>query len=826
MREWGDGPTPRSEGHEGSGEHAVMGAPVPFEEGREDPVSARDRLAGMYAELGRTGDAVQLWLSVLDERLRDGSWLEALRICKLLRDCAPGETSGAERFSAAAQAAPDEAPPLYGALGAGSLHATLAVMRCVVAPAGTVVAVAGAAGESALLVLRGALRCTAPAGESAVRSRQLRAGDTCFDAALVVSMARTLTVTALEETVYFELPRAGFHEVTQRFPDALAALREVQKRRLVDGQPARAPLSSPANAPLPVETALALGRSERNLPAAGLGHLPVEVNPTSAHDASQGPSPRIAGRLTRGWLWLALLAGGVIAYERGAFDGLGAGLGARFGIPAELPLGARPMVPQALHGSDVEGQVAALFGAGAPNSLRRERPVVDQVAPGISFDEHGELVGNAAVMERLRRESEGGEGASSPRLARAAALVEQAPTASLALLPDGDESLAEDAEKRYRALIRARALDVLGRPLDAVATLRDLSLEVPFHQGLEAKQLELRVRSGRCIDGLPNARRLAADGGIEGTLAYLRLRLLCFGLVDEVIRDAGTLLALPRLPSLHQAQLHGMVALAHLQRDDVGRAFDACRKMTTLDPSHLETALVAARCAALGDLPVRADGVAPPRYDAERWVVSVAHLQRGETPPSWPDAPAWHRGTAFLRALEVLPKRGPIAAVDEARGALLAPPWDGSPVVPLTYTELAAVVGWLPSTHRAFAEALARALVGRTVDDDTREPWSALLKASVVYADRLHRTRRSTALPEAEALLIEGPELRRSALARYLRSDARRAEAFLRDPQLAPLAAYEAGLRGGKTSLETPALVARHRHHPWLAALELHLRER
>ncbi|MFZ9887235.1 MAG: hypothetical protein ACO3JL_07015, partial [Myxococcota bacterium] len=450
--------------------------------------------------------------------------------------------------------------------------------------------------------------------------------------------------------------------------------------------------------------------------------------------------------------------------------------------------------------------------------------VVDQVAPGISFDENGELVGNAAVMATLRRDGGGGlsEEGLVPPLARAAALVDRAPTESLAMLPASEDVIEDDSEKRFTALIRARALDVLGRPLDAVATLKDLSLQVPFHQGLEAKQLELRVRGGRCLDALPNARRLAAEGGIDGTISYLRYRLLCFGLVDEVIRDAGTLLALPRLPSLHQAQLHGMVALAHLQRDEVGEALAACLKMRALDPSHRETALIAARCALLEDLPIPFEDGSVPTNDAERWAASVARLQRGEPLPSWPEAPTWHRGAAFLRALEVLPTRGPVAAVDEARGALTAPPWDGSPVVPVSYAEMSAAIGWLPPTQRTFAEALARALTGKPLDGHNLEAWGGLLQASVTYAARLDRTKRSTSLPQAEADLIERPELRRSSLARYLRNGGRRAETFLRDTQLGALAAYELELRGGQIASRAAALAARHRHHPWLAALEVH----
>ncbi len=336
----------------------------------------------------------------------------------------------------------------------------------------------------------------------------------------------------------------------------------------------------------------------------------------------------------------------------------------------------------------------------------------------------------------------------------------------------------------------------------------------------ESKELvALLVQAGDCAGAEAPARAYAATGGVEGALALMRFRAICFDDVTERDALAAELLGEQTLGKPDRALVNGTVALVDLWVGDVASAQAACERMIALDPVGETTARIRARCQLARGAVREIDLAAPWALVDEGDATVQAAVAAAKGGAIATDAP-WRRGPALARAMVAAQNGGARAAIEAARDALAAPRWDGRSDVPPSALELRAIAALAGPPERPAALALADALAGK----DSPALEAAERHAVVLHGAALLAAGRRDALtalaPALASAAPTGPGKLLAALASApsaTRSDALRS--LLADPGLGPVAAVELELSGAQLSEAELAALAAVEKHPSVVAL-------
>ena len=459
--------------------------------------------------------------------------------------------------------------------------------------------------------------------------------------------------------------------------------------------------------------------------------------------------------------------------------------------------------------------VGAGYAARKPNA-----PAAEETHAGVGFNEDGELiVTDAAHVKFLSGAqdpfAEDGETPTEPssQVALAMAIAQRQPARGLRIL---DASSAANTPEGQAA--KARALLALG---DGQAAIELVTRSGSQNMASQRLMLEAQSRAGHCRDGRDHAKRLGAQGGLSGAVTYMRFLVLCLGAHDEAAAVGSALLDVGTLSSDERARVLGMLALTRLDGGQLAAARELCAKLIALAPTSSPAKRLVARChLSTGDFDkIDVTSLRARDFDIDAVLLAAAKKNPRVAETSSP----WRKGSAMARAVQLLAKGGPKAAVDGVRGALLAPRWDGSPEFPPTLPELTSLASLAPAAHQQLARALARALAGK--DDGLAEAgaWEPLLASSVAHANNMATATSAVLDAETARGLSLAPNtiLRRYLAAGTKTTNSAGMKLFLKDPQLGPVAVFDLARSGHEAPAKDVATWKKKMpRHPWLAAYD------
>jgi cAMP-dependent protein kinase regulator len=221
----------------------------------EEPEDLRSRLkvGELFERLGRKKEAVAVYREIADSYARDGFFLQAISVNKIILRIDPSLQDIGERLARLCQEKEREEMipqalakvPLFSGLSPQELQFLLRYVNATAFPKDAFICREGEKGDSLGIVCRGEIVISREAGKGReVRVRHLREGDIFGEFGFFTDGKRHATLRATTECEILEIPREGIEQVIQAYPRVKEALGTLFRERVLDTFLALSPLFS------------------------------------------------------------------------------------------------------------------------------------------------------------------------------------------------------------------------------------------------------------------------------------------------------------------------------------------------------------------------------------------------------------------------------------------------------------------------------------------------------------------------------------------------------------------------------------------------------
>jgi len=221
----------------------------------EEPEDLRSRLkvGELLERLGRKKEAVRAYGEIAEAYARDGFFLQAISVNKIILRINPSLQEVSERVAQLCREKEREERipqalakvPLFSELSPQELQSLLRQVRAIAFAKDAFICKEGEKGDFLGIICRGEIAISRGFGKGKeIRIRHLREGDIFGEFGFFTDGKRHATLRATTECEILEIPREGIEEVIQIYPRVREALQKLFRERVLDTFIALSPLFS------------------------------------------------------------------------------------------------------------------------------------------------------------------------------------------------------------------------------------------------------------------------------------------------------------------------------------------------------------------------------------------------------------------------------------------------------------------------------------------------------------------------------------------------------------------------------------------------------